>query len=179
MLPAQICFYEGSILSAVQYAKEPIHHPVARAHRLQHRHHSRRRSALSAHRHHRVRRRRSRRRHRRKFSSSDLRRRPRRREFSSHLQRPPSRLLAVLEAFRPHHAGALALLRGRLDHPRFGSYLQPASITWLSYGKTLMRVPLGVVGQAIGVASFPILAQLYSEKKFDELNESSTPLSAP
>jgi putative peptidoglycan lipid II flippase len=52
----------------------------------------------------------------------------------------------------------------------FGSYLQAASITWLSYGKTLMRVPLGLVGQAIGVASFPILAQLYSEKKFDDLN---------
>ncbi|MGC1128019.1 MAG: murein biosynthesis integral membrane protein MurJ [Candidatus Acidiferrales bacterium] len=52
----------------------------------------------------------------------------------------------------------------------FGSFLQPASITWLSYGKTLMRVPLGLVGQAIGVASFPILAQLYSEKKFDDLN---------
>jgi len=52
----------------------------------------------------------------------------------------------------------------------FGSYLRPASITWLSYGKTLMRVPLGIVGQGVGVASFPILAQLYSEKKFDELN---------
>ena len=50
----------------------------------------------------------------------------------------------------------------------FGSYLQPASITWLSYGKTLMRVPLGLVGQAIGVASFPILAQLYSERKMDD-----------
>ena len=53
----------------------------------------------------------------------------------------------------------------------FGSYLQPASITWLNNGKTLMRVPLGLVGQAIGVASFPILAQLYSEKKFDDLNQ--------
>jgi putative peptidoglycan lipid II flippase len=52
----------------------------------------------------------------------------------------------------------------------FGSYLVPASITWLQYAKTLMRVPLGVVGQAIGVASFPILAQLYSERKFDQLN---------
>ncbi len=53
----------------------------------------------------------------------------------------------------------------------FGSYLQAASITWLSYAKTLMRVPLGIVGQAIGVASFPVLAQLYSEKRLDELNE--------
>jgi putative peptidoglycan lipid II flippase len=52
----------------------------------------------------------------------------------------------------------------------FGSYLQPASITWLSYGKTLMRVPLGVVGQGVGVASFPFLAQLYSEGKIEELN---------
>ncbi len=52
----------------------------------------------------------------------------------------------------------------------FGSYLPAASISWLSYAKTLMRVPLGVVGQAVGVASFPFLAQLYSEKKYDELN---------
>lgn len=52
----------------------------------------------------------------------------------------------------------------------FGSYLAPASITWLSFAKTLMRVPLGILGQAIGVASFPFLAQLYSEGKFDELN---------
>ena len=52
----------------------------------------------------------------------------------------------------------------------FGSYLVPASITWLTYAKNLMRVPLGVVGQSIGVASFPILAQLYSEGKLDELN---------
>jgi putative peptidoglycan lipid II flippase len=52
----------------------------------------------------------------------------------------------------------------------FGSYLAPASITWLSLAKTLMRVPLGVVGQAVGVASFPFLAQLYSEGKLEDLN---------
>ncbi|HEV2350522.1 MAG TPA: murein biosynthesis integral membrane protein MurJ [Terriglobia bacterium] len=52
----------------------------------------------------------------------------------------------------------------------FGSYLQPASISWLSNAKKLMRLPLGVVGQAVGVASFPFLAQLYSQGKFDELN---------
>ena len=53
----------------------------------------------------------------------------------------------------------------------FGSHLQAASITWLSYGKTLMRVPLGIVGQAIGVASFPVLAHLYSEKRMAELDK--------
>ncbi|MGO8786632.1 MAG: murein biosynthesis integral membrane protein MurJ [Terriglobia bacterium] len=52
----------------------------------------------------------------------------------------------------------------------FGSYLVHGSISWLSYAKTLMRVPLGVVGQAVGVASFPFLAQLYSEGKLEELN---------
>lgn len=52
----------------------------------------------------------------------------------------------------------------------FGSYLVHGSISWLYYGKNLMRVPLGVVGQAIGIASFPVLAQLYSERKFDALN---------
>jgi len=52
----------------------------------------------------------------------------------------------------------------------FASYLVPASITWLEYAQKLMRVPLGVVGQAIGVASFPFLAQLYSEGKLTELN---------
>jgi len=52
----------------------------------------------------------------------------------------------------------------------FGSSLASSSITWLSYAKNLMRVPLGVVGQAVGVASFPFLAQLYSEGKLEELN---------
>jgi putative peptidoglycan lipid II flippase len=52
----------------------------------------------------------------------------------------------------------------------FGSYLVPASITWLTLAKTLMRVPLGVVGMSVGVASFPFMAQLYSEGKLDELS---------
>jgi putative peptidoglycan lipid II flippase len=53
----------------------------------------------------------------------------------------------------------------------FASSLHPAAvITWLSWAKTLMRVPLGIVGQAIGVASFPVLAHLYSEKRFVELD---------
>jgi putative peptidoglycan lipid II flippase len=53
----------------------------------------------------------------------------------------------------------------------FGSFLAPASITWLAYSKTLMRMPLTVIGHAIGVASFPFLSQLYSGRKFDEWNE--------
>jgi putative peptidoglycan lipid II flippase len=52
----------------------------------------------------------------------------------------------------------------------FASYQVYGSISWLNYAKNLMRVPLGAVGQAMGVASFPFLAQLYSEGKLEELN---------
>ena len=52
----------------------------------------------------------------------------------------------------------------------YASYLAAGAVTWLYYSKTLMRVPLGLIGQALGVASFPILAQLYSDKKYDDLN---------
>ncbi len=52
----------------------------------------------------------------------------------------------------------------------FGSSLEAGAISWLNFAKNLMRVPLGVVGQAVGVASFPFLAQLYSAGKLDELN---------
>ena len=52
----------------------------------------------------------------------------------------------------------------------FASYLGPGPITWLSYAKNLMRVPQGAVGLGVGVASFPFLAKLYSEGKFEELN---------
>lgn len=56
----------------------------------------------------------------------------------------------------------------------FGSYLTHGSITWLAYAKSLMQVPQGVVGQAIGVASFPFLAQLYAEKKHEQFNRTLT-----
>lgn len=53
----------------------------------------------------------------------------------------------------------------------FGSFLQQASISWLAFAKRLMQVPLAMMGQAIGIASFPVMAQLYSEKRFEELND--------
>lgn len=52
----------------------------------------------------------------------------------------------------------------------FASFLGDGPITWLTVAKRLMQVPQGVVGQAVGVAAFPVLAQLYSEKRYDELN---------
>jgi putative peptidoglycan lipid II flippase len=52
----------------------------------------------------------------------------------------------------------------------FGSFLPPASITWLTYSKALMSAPLVVVGAAMGTASYPFLAKLHSEGKFQEFS---------
>src|SRR5205807_538364 len=47
--------------------------------------------------------------------------------------------------------------------------LIPASISWLNYARTLMRVPTAILGQAAGVASFPFLSRLAAEGKNAEL----------
>jgi putative peptidoglycan lipid II flippase len=52
----------------------------------------------------------------------------------------------------------------------FASFLQAASITWLVFAKTLMRVPLAVVGQAVGTGSYPFLSAMHSEGKLSEFN---------
>src|ERR1700678_4466596 len=171
MLPAQICFYEGSILSAVQYAKGQFIIPslapiiynlgiilggILLAPRI----------GITG------------------FAVGVL----------------GGAILGnfLLQIYGAHRAGAKFSPAFNVRHPgfwmflklsipimlalslsfvddwiirAFGSYLRAGSITWLTWGKTLMRVPRGLVGQAIGVASFPILAQLYSEKKFDDLNQ--------
>lgn len=170
MLPAQICFYEGSILSAVQYAKgqfvipslAPLVYNIGII-----------------------------------IGGVVLSSRIGITGFAVGVLGGAIVGNFLLQIYGAHRAGAIYFPSFNVRHPGFwmflklsipimlalslsfvddwiirwfGSYLQPASITWLSYGKTLMRVPLGLVGQAIGVASFPILAQLYSEKKMDDLN---------
>jgi putative peptidoglycan lipid II flippase len=52
----------------------------------------------------------------------------------------------------------------------FGSYLEPSSITWLTYSRYLINVPVAVIGQAVGTASYPYLSALYAEGKHGELN---------
>ncbi len=41
-------------------------------------------------------------------------------------------------------------------------------VTRLNYAKTLLRVPIGVLGQAVGLASLPFFARLYSENRMEE-----------
>ncbi len=53
----------------------------------------------------------------------------------------------------------------------FGSHLQAASITWLSYGKTLMRVPLELWDRRLAWRHFQCWLNLYSEKRMVELDK--------
>src|SRR6516164_3288104 len=40
------------------------------------------------------------------------------------------------------------------------SYLAPGALSVLQYGRTLMKVPIGVFGMAAGVASYPTISRL-------------------
>jgi putative peptidoglycan lipid II flippase len=40
------------------------------------------------------------------------------------------------------------------------SYLSAGSLSYLQYGRTLMKVPIGVLGMAIGVASYPTISRM-------------------
>jgi putative peptidoglycan lipid II flippase len=40
------------------------------------------------------------------------------------------------------------------------SYLPAGALSYLQYGRTLMRVPIGVFGMAIGVASYPTISRM-------------------
>ncbi len=43
----------------------------------------------------------------------------------------------------------------------FGSFAQAGAVSWLSYARRIMMVPVSVVAQAAGMASFPFMADLY------------------
>ena len=50
----------------------------------------------------------------------------------------------------------------------FGSFLVPKAVSYLSYARTEMRIPVAILGQAAGMASFPYLSRLWSEKNFSQ-----------
>jgi putative peptidoglycan lipid II flippase len=52
----------------------------------------------------------------------------------------------------------------------FGSYLPDGSIAGLNYALRIMFIVVGLVGQAVGVASYPFMAKLASEDRLAELN---------
>lgn len=48
----------------------------------------------------------------------------------------------------------------------FGSLAGVGAISWLSYARRIMQVPVSVVAQAVGVASYPFLAELHAKRDF-------------
>jgi putative peptidoglycan lipid II flippase len=77
--------------------------------------------------------------------------------------------LEFLKLSLPLMLGLSLILADEWIGKALGSYLAAASISWLNYARTLMRIPTAVVGQAAGVASFPFLSRLAAEGKKAEL----------
>jgi putative peptidoglycan lipid II flippase len=53
----------------------------------------------------------------------------------------------------------------------FGSLTVVGAVSWLNYARRIMLVPVGVVAQAAGVASYPFLAELFARKDWDRFHE--------
>jgi putative peptidoglycan lipid II flippase len=52
----------------------------------------------------------------------------------------------------------------------FGSFLPAGAIAWIDYAMRVMLILVGFFGQAVGVASYPHMAQLAAEGRLHELN---------
>ena len=51
----------------------------------------------------------------------------------------------------------------------FGSLVGDGGISWLTFGRQVMLVPVGVIAQAAGVATYPFLARLVAEGRHREM----------
>jgi len=53
----------------------------------------------------------------------------------------------------------------------FGSFLGAGTVASFRYARRVVLLPVGIVAQAVGVASYPTLSRLFIDKKFDELKK--------
>jgi putative peptidoglycan lipid II flippase len=79
-------------------------------------------------------------------------------------------------AVRRYFALAIPLMLGQslvvLDEQlgrTFGSLHENGGVSWLTFGRQTMLVPVGVIAQAAGVAAYPFLARLAAEGKLAEM----------
>ncbi|HLA66780.1 MAG TPA: murein biosynthesis integral membrane protein MurJ [Acidimicrobiia bacterium] len=79
-------------------------------------------------------------------------------------------------AVRRYFALAIPLMLGQslvvLDEQlgrTFGSLHHDGGVSWLTFGRQTMLVPVGVIAQAAGVAAYPFLARLVAEGKHKEM----------
>lgn len=50
----------------------------------------------------------------------------------------------------------------------FASHMESRAISWMAYARTEMRIPVAVIGQAAGVASFPFMARLWAAGSYEQ-----------
>lgn len=53
----------------------------------------------------------------------------------------------------------------------FGSYLPAGSIAWIEYAMRIMLMLVAFFGQAVGVASYPFMARMAAEGRMDDMNQ--------
>jgi putative peptidoglycan lipid II flippase len=53
----------------------------------------------------------------------------------------------------------------------FGSFLPPGGISWIDFAWRVILALVGNFGQAVGMASYPFLASLAAEKRIQEMNQ--------
>ncbi|MDX1692005.1 MAG: murein biosynthesis integral membrane protein MurJ, partial [Acidimicrobiia bacterium] len=56
----------------------------------------------------------------------------------------------------------------------FGSLVEDGGISWLTFGRQTMLVPVGVIAQAAGVATYPFLARLVAEGRHRDMARAVT-----
>jgi putative peptidoglycan lipid II flippase len=95
--------------------------------------------------------------------------------------RLPTGSLRRHPAVRRYFALAVPLMLGQslvvLDEQlgrTFGSLVSDGGVSWLTFGRQVMLVPVGVIAQAAGVAAYPFLARLAAEGKLRELAQAVT-----
>lgn len=54
------------------------------------------------------------------------------------------------------------------------SFMEVGAVSRLSYARTEMRIPIAIIGQAAGIASYPHLSRLWSAKNYTDFGETFT-----
>ena len=81
-----------------------------------------------------------------------------------------SDLLQYLRLTLPLMAGLTMMFSMEIFIKYFGIYLPEGNVSALEYSRTIILIPVGLFGQAVGMASFPFMARLAVENRIPEMN---------
>lgn len=79
-------------------------------------------------------------------------------------------LIQYIKVTLPLAAGLTMTFSTEIQFKFFGSYLEQGTIASLNYGLRVMFIIVGIFGQAVGVAAYPYMAKLAVSGKMAELN---------